>query len=219
MTTNSTNDVGRAFLRWLEVHAEEHPNPGDFLDEQPTIDGQPITQAELTKAVLRAEDHEMIKGGHGNESDMPFRVRLLPAGQLCLDDFDGDMRKWAEAQRGSAIVTNDYSVSVNARDHVQVVAHAQDVMQNMTVGSVNGEQLRDVGTAAQEIADILPRPIQEDVAQAGRDLVVAADDPENIEQVKTAGERLLSVLTASSASLTIVRFVLDALGIALGGHS
>lgn len=215
--TNRTNDVGRAFLHWFGEHADRDPNPEEFLNDAPEIDGVPITEAELTKAVLRAEHYGMLRGLRGDGRSMPLRIRMLPPGQECLDDFDGDMRKWNEAQRGTSTVTTDNSVHVTARDNATVMAHAQDAVQNVSATSINADRLREVGQAAQEIVDVLPRPIREEVEQAGKDLVRAADDPDDVEQVKSAGQRLLDLLSGSSASLVIVRFVIDVLTGALGG--
>lgn len=77
------------------------------------------------------------------------------------------------------------------------MAHAEGAVQNVTATSMNGEQLRDVGIAAQEIVDILPRPIHEQVDQPGKDLVRAADQPDDVEHVKGVGQRLLELLSAS----------------------
>lgn len=216
--TNNTYDVCQAFVCWLGKQRGYEEDPENYLVDDPEIDGVPIEQSELKKAIDLAEHRTLVttfSGGFG--ADLPASVRLLPAGHECLEEFDGDVRRWNEAQRGSSTVSYDYSVRVSAGNHVQVVAHAQEAVQNMTVSTIDTAALREVGKAAQEIVDVLPRPLRDDVSEAGKALVRAADVAD-VDQTKSAARKLLDLLTASSASLTVVRFVIDALTQGLGGQ-
>lgn len=217
---NSTNDVGQRFLRWLFEHAAEHPNPGDFLSEAPEIDGQPITEAELTRAVVRAEHHGMIKGHKSMGSPMPLRVRLLSPGEVCAEDFDGDMRKWEEAQRGGPPVSAGDSYTFSGITGSQIVAGSKNVEQTQTITVNDPELLHRLGVAAQELADLLDG--QEDVhelREAATEVVRTAKDPAQTAKAGRAGKRLqnaLNVLLSASASSTIATFLIEASNHTLG---
>lgn len=217
MTTNNTTDVARAFLGWLDVHAEEHPNPEDFLEHQPTIDTVPITEAELLKAALRLEHLEMIKGGHAMGTEMPFRVRLLPAGRECLDSCRGDTQLYQQRQRGGAAMNNfgDISVTTGNNSNVGVGSHFS---QSVTIN--DPDALRRVGTAAQELANLLEG--KADVAELraiGAEVERTAKDPAKVEEAASAANRLklkLDYLVATSSASTIVYYLVQAVGAALG---
>lgn len=186
---NNTNDVGQRFLRWLYEHASEHPNPGRFLDDEPQVDGQSITTTELTRAVVRAESHGMLKGHKSLGSQMPLRVRLLPPGEVCVEDFDGDMRKWEEAQRGGPTVSTGDSYTFSGVSSSQIVAGSKNVEQTQTVTVNDPELLHRLGLAAQELADLLDG--KEDVhelREAATEVVRTAKDPAQPAEAGRAGQ-------------------------------
>lgn len=220
MTTNNTNDVGRAFRRWLEDYVDGEPNPERFLDEQPTTDGPPIIRAELIKAVDRAKHHgliETISGGWG--SDLPARVWLIVPGHECLDDFGGDVRKWADTQRGGA-VANYGDVSITTGDNSNVAANSSDFSQTVTVTVVDPEGLKRLGVAAQELADLLDgREDVEELRAAGAEVERVATDPEKPTEAAAAGQRLQAAfnpLLATSAASTIIYYLVQLLHAVIG---
>lgn len=218
--TISTNDVGQAFLRWLYEHASEHPNPENFLKDAPEIHGEPISEADLTRVVVRAEHHGMLKGHKAMGSPMPLRVRLLPSGEVCVEDFDGDIRKWEEAQRGGPTVSTGDSYTFSGVSNSQIVAGSKNIEQTQTITVNDPELLHRLGVAAQELADLLDG--KEDVhelREAATEVVRTAKDPARTAEAGRAGKRLhnaLNVLLAASASSTIATFLIELSGHALG---
>lgn len=196
--------------------------PDDFPSESPEVDGASITDVELKTAIDRAEHYGLLtirSGGMG--AGLPFEVCLSSAGHEFVEVYGGDMHRWQEAQRGVPTVTYDNrvdnSVNVTARDYTQVVAHAQKAVANMTAETIDSARLREAGTAAWEVSDLLHGPAREEVADAGKELVQAADG-EDVDRTRTVAQRLLDLLTASAGSLAVIRFVIDALTCGLGGH-
>lgn len=210
-----TNAVARAFLLWLDVNEARHPNPQEWLDTEPVIDGEPVTEAELERVAMRCVSYELIKGLKTGESRMPLRVHLLDGGRECIDDYAADPRAWRDAQRGSGATTYDQRVWITQGDYAQAVAHAQDVAQDMTL-EVDPDRLADVADAAEEVAGIVSPARQAEVRAAAGELREAAKGSDEA-RMRTAGAALLAVLGPFANGFTVIRFIIDALSGGLGG--
>lgn len=207
----TTNDVVKGFLLWL--HEDSGPrtfaNPQHYLDTSPECDGQPLTEEQLIHAIERAESHGMIKAEKSFSSLLAFGVRLLPPGRECAEE-GGDLAAYEAARRG--LVGTTTTVTVNARDGVNVIGTGRDVAQSNQIEITNDpERLR---IAADAIAEILPLyPGLQDrteVESAVRDAREAADSGDE-EARASAGARLVTAITTLAGVSTVGRVVIDLL--------
>ncbi|MEV1292834.1 hypothetical protein [Pseudonocardia sp. NPDC049635] len=206
-----TNKVLSRFLPWLVANADDHDSvrpPERFLDEVPEIDGEPLDEQMLGRAYKRAAQAGLVKGLEVNESSMPVWIDLLPPAFECVETHNGDMAAFLAAQRGPT--GNTTTVTVNARDGVNVVGTGRDVAQSNRIEITNDpERLR---IAADAIAEILPLyPGLRDRAEiesAVQDAREAADSG-NEEARASAGARLVTAISTLAGVSTVGRVVVD----------
>jgi hypothetical protein len=213
-TTTRTNAVARAFLCWLDEHEARHPNSHDYLDEEPVVDNLPVTEQELERAVLRVESYGLIKGLKAMGSRIPLRVHLLDPGRECIDDYDGDLARFREAQGRPG----NQHVTIHQGDHGQAAAFAgRDVVQTMNV-TEDPDRLRDVARASREVLPLVPEEHRTEIERAVEDAEDAVSSPRPRLTVKQASAALAAALAASASLLVVIRFIIDALSGGLGGH-
>ncbi|MFC5061117.1 hypothetical protein [Actinomycetospora atypica] len=224
--SNSTNEVGKKFLHWLAGPGDDQSKPEIFLESNPEIDGQPITEPELKKVVARAADLKLIRGLPTNERDVLLRVRLTPSGHDCVEEYGGDMRRWLEAQRGGGAVTHNHGSSYNFEgvSESSIVAGSKNVEQHQTqtqttVTVKDADLLHRIGLASHELANLAPGVEgAQELREAAMEVQSTAKDPEKTEDAGKAGKRLKGALTTvgTIASVsTIAKFLMDNLDLAV----
>lgn len=208
----STNDVVKGFLLWLlreDSGSRTFSNPRRYLDTAHEVDGQPVTEDQLIHAIERAESHDMIKVDGGFAGPLDHSVRLLPLGRECAEE-GGDLSAFIAARRGPVGATT--TVTVNARDGVNVVGAGRDVAQSNRIEITNDpERLRIAADAIDEVLPLYPRVHNRaEIESAVQDAREAADSGDD-EARASAGARLVTAITTLAGVSTVGRVVVDLL--------
>lgn len=172
MILDRISAVGRAYLGWLRSAAEKSqrtPPPlwNDFLDDSESVVlGEQVTEDGLRDVMVWLNAHGMIEGGGISEVGFPARVLLTSAGQICLMDYDGDVRAYARSRLGGI-----FDSVLNYGDHTQIANGSPGASQQMTAETVDVDALK---AAVGAISEAVPA------------LELAPDDLSAVERVMAA---------------------------------
>lgn len=210
--------VRQAFLVWFAGHQSPHPGWEAFLEEVPSLDGEPVSEEERDEAVQRLLDDQLLGGrGQIEEADWPMLLELTADGRRCVQDFDGDTVLWASRHRQGGAIYNDYrDQRVFAQGASgQVAAHSPGARQEQQLVELD---VRAVRSAARYLlaniedldAEGFAPQAREGVRELASELAEAAADP--------AAEQGLLRRLASRLNATLMSHPVTA-GVASGGTS
>lgn len=207
------HDIGRAYLLWLRHH-EDLPEWEDFLASSlATVNGETVGDDELHDTVRWLDGHGLIDGIHIDQLDVPARVRLTPAGRICVIDYDGNVLHWSQPSMSHV----DNSVHVTSHN-AQVTAHSQHVMQTQTVDLVDVEKLRVAAGAALEASVLFA--VSDDqrsaIEQTAREIIAEADSatPDH-KRLQVLGGKLKEWLPPAASATNVITMIVNGIQHAL----
>ncbi|KOX33972.1 hypothetical protein ADK67_04805 [Saccharothrix sp. NRRL B-16348] len=217
---SATAQTAREMLLWLgdnNADMDSRVVTARFLGEEfagePQLDDQ--QRRLLSRVCGRLRSAGLIDGIDVDEEYYPILVWLTPDGHRCVEDFDGDVRKWEERNVSKV----DKSISVNTGGGAsQLAAHVGgDVTQNQTVGGIDVEKLVKAAEIAQASLPALALPEEEEQqARQAVEEILAEAEQEQPDQglMAKAGAVLRRAMAAAQSGAALLPVIMDALSAA-----
>lgn len=206
--------IAQDFLNWLADNNSYSPNPEDYLDRNPTIDGSAVDEDELERLVATVDALGLIKGMKAMGREMPLRARLTDEGLNCVMRYDGDLRRWESRGRGTSAT---YSTEVHAGRDAQVSSHSTATRQRQ--GGDRGEiDFSKLLSASRDLEGVLPA-LPEDARPEASEAIKGVRDAERASDEKSAkwwGEKLIDVVAPLAESISLLQHVARLLTDGLG---
>lgn len=173
-----TDRVGQAALLWINRHERlSRLDYQDFLNDPASlVDEEQASEDEAITALAWLISRELVTGVEVYNSEIPVGLELTNDGRVCVIEYDGDVRAWAQAQLGGGHV--DQSVNVTGHN-AQVAAYSQHVKQSQVVGEVDVDKLRSAATMTLETLPVYSLPAEQAVVvkQAAEQIVAETQSP------------------------------------------
>lgn len=199
---DQTGSIGRAYLHWLREFEAENgritpPLGTDFLSSPASsIGGQQVSEDVLHRVMDWLCAHGVIRGIGTTKIHFPGRIQLTNAGEICLTDYDGDVRAWANSRRGG--ITNSV---INSGHNAQIVSNSANVNQSQSNVQVDVAGLRNIAMIVQELLPHigLPEAQRSATAQAVAGIIAEGDRPQpDHARLRAFGEQLKAWLPLAS---------------------